>query len=1464
MKRWRKILLVSLSVVLAIPLAICLIILIPAVQTRLCHTATDFVNEKIEGRIDIGSVRFIPFHTLSIGDVNITDKTGDTLLDANKLLVNINGFSLLSDTLVVNRIGLDRTSVKLVKDSLGKTNFENVLGNLLKKEKKDTTATEIPWGGFKLRRFTIHKLKFNFDNKYRIERLDLAIRNVVVGNGVYGTIGSLYLEEKSGFKVEDLSTVFMLNNESAVIKDFKYKDNFSDIDIPVIQMDYGKWENLSKFADSVQVLAVFDKARLGLGSAGIVVEKFRNNNLSVILDGTIQGKLSAIATRNLTVKTPSKGSCINLSAVIKGLPDVKSTTFKGNLKQSYVSIGDIRNILKAFSKKAVTFPEGVKDKQRINLNCVVGGTLDANEGSLNIDAGELGSISGNFRSGISTARIVGGELSVLNVDLGTLTGNKNLGKISTYFAGWAEMNPDSLRAEIITAEINKLDFKGYQYSDISCGGTINKNHYCGEISSLDTNLFFKLKGDLLLDKKGESKLEGTGNFSRIDLGALHLAPVDTCLTRFMIDFDMSEEGHNKYIGNIQIRDMLAQLGKDVFNIGHLALSSTDDGAQHFSFNIESSLLNLSYQGSEYIYNILADIAELTTSELSHIMKPFKADSLKRSGTFGELTLVTGDLKPVQALIPKDVYINEGTTVKVKMENHKRFNIGVTSDLLAFEDKFIKDLDLNVHNDNGPIDLSLTTDMLQAGDFTIDKDTITASIVKNTITAGICYNDRNKALGTGRINAILNFPDTLQSEQKLRAEFLPSQMNIDGSLINIKPSVITMFKDGSLKIDKFMVADTSSYLKIDGTLSKSRRDTLKLVVKDYDLNSLNFLMKKNLQLGGIINGQCVGTGLMGKEFSFIADFNSNAMELAGRKIGDVRILSKWDEKNQKINFLLGNTLGDKKPLNVYGNYLPDKKELSLKAEIDSLGIGWIDPFLVSVVDHSTGTLSGEVEVSGKMDNLKIASHGMRINQLHTTLSYTKVPYVLDGPFKIDETGVFIDKMTISDTKGSSGKIHGSYMFKGEDKGKLDLNFDLKSIHGLNTTFQDANQGFYGTANATGKVRVEGPMRGLKIHIDIATEEGEVHIPLDEAASVKKRDILTFVDRRNIAQSAYDSIIDLRRLGKGAKGRKTGVKCFVNLKVSPLTALNVDINRSTGDKAAVNGKGQVEIKTGEGQFDIRGNYIINEGYCHFSILGITAKDFIIKEGGSINFVGPVLQTEFKLSAAYQTKANIEALIGNSKSVGNRRMVNCTINLTGKIDNPEIKFKIEIPDLDPSYKNMVDSALSTDEKNLRQGLALLVSGGFIPDQQSGIVNNSTFLYSNASEIVSNQLSNIFHQLNIPVDLGFKYQPGSTGVNIFDVAVSTQLFNNRVSINGSIGNKEYSTGGSNTDIVGNIDVGIKINKTGQWKVNVFSHAADVYSNYLDQSQRNGAGVTYQEEFSTFRELWNKIFRRKRKQADR
>ena len=68
---------------------------------------------------------------------------------------------------------------------------------------------------------------------------------------------------------------------------------------------------------------------------------------------------------------------------------------------------------------------------------------------------------------------------------------------------------------------------------------------------------------------------------------------------------------------------------------------------------------------------------------------------------------------------------------------------------------------------------------------------------------------------------------------------------------------------------------------------------------------------------------------------------------------------------------------------------------------------------------------------------------------------------------------------------------------------------------------------------------------------------------------------------------------------------------------------------------------------------------------------------------------------------------------------------------------------------------------------------------------------------------------------------------------------------------------------MVGDLDIDVKLDKPGALRLNLFSHSADQYSNYLDNTQRNGFGFTYQKEYDNFIDFIRNLFRSRRRKQE-
>ncbi len=92
--------------------------------------------------------------------------------------------------------------------------------------------------------------------------------------------------------------------------------------------------------------------------------------------------------------------------------------------------------------------------------------------------------------------------------------------------------------------------------------------------------------------------------------------------------------------------------------------------------------------------------------------------------------------------------------------------------------------------------------------------------------------------------------------------------------------------------------------------------------------------------------------------------------------------------------------------------------------------------------------------------------------------------------------------------------------------------------------------------------------------------------------------------------------------------------------------------------------------------------------------------------------------------------------------------------------------------------------------------------------------------------------------------------------VAVSTELFNDRVSIDGNVGvaNNPYSA----SNIVGDVNVEYKINRDGKFRVKAFNQSNDYTTIANNGPYKQGLGLFYREEFDT----WGELIRRYREKV--
>ena len=1476
-KKFVKISVGLFALLVSLQVALLIILQFPKVQTALCQKAVSSVSNSIDGNISVGNVYYVFFNKLIVKDISITDKESDPFLDSlkqsfnhsdtlvavNKLSVNIDVQQLFKGNIKLNKIVVDGGVFNLQNEKDRRSNLDRIF-KLKKKTEKDTSTGKLQLLANTLRvkdfRFTMkNHSRYNEKDTNTINFSDLDVKNINIdisdvhykADTLYACINKIEGEDKSGTAIVKLCGNARICGTEALVSDFYLQDKFSVINSQFFYMKYNSSKDLSEFTKKVRLGLNMKDSYLNFRSIGKFAPSLAHSRLAFYINGAISGPVCDLRTDNLIVTSESGDSYLDFYAKIIGLPNVDKTMAVAEIYRSSTTFKDIAAIVASINntrvnKKLASLAPGGQFEYRGSLiglldDFVIDGKINSSEGDFDVDM--------LFRNERRYGSKFKGNVSLHNVNAGSMTGVDMLGETTAdasfnlifYRRGGFDILLDTLH-------VDSIRFKGYNYNNITAKGSYKDKVIDGWFLADDPNFRMSFNGmaairDNLLNG---SEFDFKALLSYANLSALNLDLNNNISElKFYADANLLNSNGNITSGYLDISDFHYRTDKGFYNANDINLQMLNTEELHTA-EFRSPFAQLNYSGPSSIDMFIRKVIDLGAGSKLDNLVSRDTTKVYEDGNYS-LMMETFNTRDLFKVAFQGLYIEDSTVVNLYVDSLNNLNGDLLSGRLAIKSNYLKDIDLKIASSaHTCTSVDLFSKEIHIAGLTMDSTTVNVAAADNVVDAGFTFKNDSTENNSAHILSQLKF----NPNRNIHISLLDgSDIKLEGERWNFTPSEINIC-DSSITVDNFNIINEEQKFSLYGNISKYNADTLNFKLDNFNVAIFNLFLNRTFDIQGNFSGTGVVSDLYRAPKVFF-NIDGKDVSVYRNKVGTVKLMSKWNDWDKELNLFIKSSFDNKITLNASGFYRPEDRYLSLNASLEDLSVGYFEPFLADIISRSSGSMSGELKLAGQLDKLALTGEDCHFNKMNFKLNFTQVPYTVDGPFELNERGIFFKDLPVYDQFGSKGKMNGKLGYDYFRDLHFDTKIDFTNFQCLDTRERD-NEYFYGSAFATGSVHLKGPLENIHIGIDVVSnKKTSIHIPLMNSATASKANLLTFVEpEKYVKVDHYDSLLNAAaKLEK----RSTQLSVDVDAQVTSDAEIMIEIDKSVGDVIKARGNGVIDmtINPSKDIFDLFGDYHVTDGSYKFVLAGIASRDFVLQPGGTINFNGDISNTTLNLDAIYNTKSSINALIADTSSVATRRNVNCIIGMQGEMMNPQLTFKIDIPDLDPTTKMRVESAFNTQGKIQKQFMALLVTGNFIPDDQGGIANNSAMWYSNASEMLSNQISNIFHQLGIPVDLGLEYQPGEKGTtDIFDVAVSTQLFNNRVVINGNIGNDPYAN--SNKDVIGNIDVEIKLDNSGNVRLDLFSHAEDQYSTYNDaeNSQRSGVGIVYQKEFNSFKEL--------------
>ena len=1492
----------TLSLLLLLLLAALVAVQSPRVQTALGHRILRKMKDKVDADISFQMISVRPFDAITLDDVVVVDRHpllpgADTLASLGSLSAKFSVRGLLGGKgAYLSQARVENAQLQLVMepDSLSQSGSRTNLQRIFRLKYKDPNQPEKGWGNLLSAREVVAKnVRFRLLNPTGAARweekgvlpgpevidwnnLDATLfyaraHNVRVAESkVFGSVDSLKVREnRSGYAIEQASAHHVLVGQQRLrIDRLSLRDAYSDLHLNRLQLD-GKLDEYSDFVDAVSLdVDIREDTRLSMQT----VSHFAPNLDQMTFRGRIKGKargfVSDMDIKDLSVEDLDHSLQLRASGRIMDVTHIQNCLVDVQVKDLSFTLDGLAGFIRTWAPQVNLDLSRMAPGERFAFSGTAKGPLNRLQVNGGAGAAALGSLLADVtvRNTVDSSRpiLIDGRIATSDLDIGAITGISALGPLTLTAGLDAALKSSGPEVRIDSLKIERLSAMGYDYTGISAAGNYAGDAFDGRIIAADPNLNFLFQGTFNLSPRTDNAVyRFYASLGYADLHALHLDKRPQSKLQFQASSNFIRTRSRDLLGDISISGITLESATGRHEIGDISVKAHANDNLH-RVRLKSDFINGSFVGEKSLADFANDLRNLVLDRelpalLSGHARPWE-------GTPYELSLQVRSAHDLLEFLAPGVYVANPTDLSLKVDTDGIVRASVESGRLALREKYIKDLKLTLDNAGDVLQAELSGSTVQLARGTQLKNNRLAIFADNG-HLGMGYSFDNGEEEDTRAEVYLSMDvDRDQDGLSVRAKALPSNIYYRGAGWGLSSGDI-LYKAGDLHIGRLLARHDDETLLVDGGYSPTRADTLSVRMEKFDIQLLNTLTGGNPPVAGYASGHARILSPVNTSFGLVAGITCDSTFVSGQRVGKLQISSRWDDAAGRFVFNLRNILEGRNNLRLSGTLDPKTQNLAAALDLHRFNLAYAAPLLSTVFSTFSGNLTGRVEVEGPLRNPDIRTPGLELSDGLMALDFTRARYHLDGTLGLDQNALYFKDIRLTDEEEGTGRVAGSIGLGGFTDLSMDTHVSFDKLQAMALP-KGVNPTLYGNVYATGRADITGPLNRLVVDVNATTEkQGDLHLPLGSSSGERDRNLLVFTEPEDDLQvDPYELM-----MAANEKNERSASNLTVRLtaRATPAVTAYIDI----GDENSLNAKGSgtitMEMQSAQHSFALGGDYTLSEGSFHFSAMNLVSRDFTIQNGSTVRFNDSIMDTDLNVKGQYVTKASLANLISatdaeGKSSTGNRRTVYCGIDITGKLSNPEVSFSIDIPDLSPSAQVEVQSALNSEDKIQKQFLYLLIASSFLPTEESGITSDgSEMLFSNVSSIMSGQINNIFEKLNIPLDLGLNYQATQEGKNLFDVAVSTQLFNNRVIVNGTVGNKQR-LGTPTTEIAGDIDIEIKISRNGALRVTLFSHSADQFSSYLDNSQRNGAGITYQREFNSFGQFFRNLFSTRAQREER
>jgi len=1445
----------------------------PPVQTLITRYVANKLAEKLNTRIEIGGVDFSVFKTIVLHNVYIEDQQKDTLFYIKHLNVNIKDLDLNQKIIKAQYVEIQQPQCFLKLNNQGVLNLQFFI-SALSGDTTDSTPTK-PFRFF-IGQLAIKNGKFKFDNVTKpyleqqsvdfdhlnVTKLNLKINQIAVLNdSITFNIRSISLNEQSGFCLKKLNTRGYISDLGIHLKYLYLETNYSLIRAAFFNLKTRSLDDFNDFENRVKFDVSFYSSKIGSEDIAFFANNLHGLKQNIVLSGKVKGPLTSLKTKDFFIKY-NKNTFIKGNYEITGLPDIDNIFMVLKFDFLKTKLSDFVGItLPPFDgSHKLKLPEFLNNLGSISYKGELSGFINdfVAYGKLRTDLGEIVSDANIHYDTLAKNTVLKGNVALNNFFIGKIIGASPLVKnISMNGSINAEFTPKGFNSKI-EASFSAFNFNNYTYKGIKVNGVLNEKMFDGSFQLQDPNIGIDFLGKIDYSAK-EPVFNFMADVKNAKLNVLNFLPKDSNIElSFLLDSKITGSNIDNANGQIDFYQLSYKHNQLYTYINNLKIDITqNDQLKEISLNSDVVDFNLNgfFKFEQLSYYVQMMINTYCPSiQWVQIPKSFKPNTkfnINTSLTLKQYADILKDYLPW-------LYLSDQSNVNISWRGRNDINIRVLADSANIAGIGISKFNLRLNNINEKLNTELQTSKLfLSNEIILNSPQLKIFTFNNENELYINWDRNDSLLGDGEISAIVNM-NINNNKSYINLVFNPSRFNFNQQEFYINDGIIDI-TDSIIHINQTIINQGEQYLYVNGDVGSTLNDSLHININQFQISYINpFIRSTGLNFEGITNGDIYIKRTLNKPI-LVSNFNISKLKLNNEEIGELKIEGEWNDEKQILHYNASAYRGNINTLNVKGQY--DKNgQIDANIQFQKWRLNVIEPFISSFASNVKGIISGNVHLAGSYEKPQLNGK-LRLTKTAFSIAYLNARYNFTGDVEVNPTAFVVQGIDLYDEEGNVAKLSGSIKHQYFRNVKIDLLVNTKRFLFLNTRYTDNNM-FYGAVYTSGLVNITGDVENIAINANVQTEKGtKFNLNLESGSELTQQNFIHFVNTKTIndkkQNNSSNNILS-----------NSGLSLSFNIQATPEANFQLIFDSKVGDIIKTQGTGNIRLELKpNGDFYIFGDYIIAQGDYLFTLQNVINKKFEVKPGSIVSFSGDPLNADLDIKTVYKLRTSLYELMMDS-TYKQRVPVECELSLTNKLLNPTFHFSINVPNSDSHVEGVLGS-LSDEEIN-KQVISLLVLNRFVTPEtyKSGVktveYSNTNALGVNSSELLTNQLNHWLSQISKTVNLGVNYRPGDMISNEeLELALNTQIFNDRVTINTNLGVANSSQTESSM-LIGDFDVELKVNKSGKLRAKGFNRTN---TNILKDTSpyTQGVGLFYREEFDSWNDVlknyWNAIFSRKKEQ---